>query len=482
MEAHASQVPRLTPWYWRWGLAGAGLVGLHFFLLWLSPQFAYERDIASYPIIALVGIEMMAGVLYLLAVWEIARAPQSKGLLIWMFLVGVLLRVAFLASTPMLEDDYYRYLWDGGVTASGSNPYAYAPEQFLTDGEVLHVVPPSLARLARQSGEVIDRVNHPHLRTVYPPVSQAAFALAHWIRPWSLLSWRVVLLGFDVATLGLLAMVVHELRLPLLWLAVYWWNPILVKEIFNSGHMDIVVLPFVLGALWLMMRRRPLWATGCLGIAMATKIWPLVLGPVIWRSLVRQWRRLILAVSLLALLGGVMLAPIYGAGLDRQSGFLVYGQYWEMNDAFFMLVLWGMEALARLMGYAASYGGWGARMVVAMVLVGWIGWLVRRDHRTSIELWERSLLIVAAVFLLSPAQFPWYYVWIIPFLAIRPRRSLLLLTALLPLYYLRFHFNLHERVGIFDYGIVWFEYVPVWYLLIREWRAGRRALKVMRVA
>ncbi|RMG53877.1 MAG: DUF2029 domain-containing protein [Acidobacteria bacterium] len=474
-------MPRLTSWYWRWGLAGAGLVGLHFFLLWLSPQFAYERDIASYPIITLVGVEVAAGVLYLLAVWEIARVPQSKGLLIWMFIVGALLRVAFLASTPMLEDDYYRYLWDGGVTASGQNPYTYAPEQCLAESAASGGAPPSLIALARQSGAVIARVNHPHLRTIYPPVSQAAFALAHWICPWSLRSWRVVLLGFDVVTLGLLIVAMQWLRLPLLWLAVYWWNPVLVKEIFNSGHMDLVALPFVLGALLLARRRRSLWATGCLGVAMGAKIWPLVLGPVIWRPLVRDWRRLIPAVSLLVFLGGLMLAPMYGAGLDRHSGFLVYGQHWEMNDALFMLVLWGMGALAKLMGYAASYGGLGARIVVATALVVWIGWLLRRNHRTSVDLWERSLLIVAAVFLLSPAQFPWYYVWIIPFLTIRPRRSLLLLTALLPLYYLRFHFSLHGRVEIFDYGIVWLEYVPVWYLLIREWRTGRRTPNAMGV-
>jgi hypothetical protein len=93
-----------------------------------------------------------------------------------------------------------------------------------------------------------------------------------------------------------------------------------------------------------------------------------------------------------------------------------------------------------------------------------------------VDVWESSLLILAAVLLLSPTQFPWYYVWLVPFLTIRPRLSLLLLTALLPLYYLRFYFVARGNVAIFDLGIVWLEYLPVGWLLIREWRARPRQL------
>jgi hypothetical protein len=61
----------------------------------------------------------------------------------------------------------------------------------------------------------------------------------------------------------------------------------------------------------------------------------------------------------------------------------------------------------------------------------------------------------------------------LPFLAVRPRFSLLLLTALLPLYYLRFRFVALDRVGVFDHGIVWLEYGPVWILLLREGIRGQ---------
>jgi hypothetical protein len=43
------------------------------------------------------------------------------------------------------------------------------------------------------------------------------------------------------------------------------------------------------------------------------------------------------------------------------------------------------------------------------------------------------------------------------------------LTVLLPLYYLRFYLDFRDSAPLFDYGVVWLEYLPVWLLLVREW-------------
>ena len=57
--------------------------------------------------------------------------------------------------------------------------------------------------------------------------------------------------------------------------------------------------------------------------------------------------------------------------------------------------------------------------------------------------------------------------------ALVPRRSLLLLTALLPFYYARFAFMALDQVWLFDNVLVWLEYLPVLALLLIEWRRGR---------
>ena len=88
---------------------------------------------------------------------------------------------------------------------------------------------------------------------------------------------------------------------------------------------------------------------------------------------------------------------------------------------------------------------------------------------------------MAALFLISPTQFPWYYTWLLPFLAVVPKFSLvlltlqlslyfslLLLTSLLPLYYLRFYLEPRGLMDIFNNYVVWIEFVPVWVLIVAE--------------
>ncbi len=422
----------------------------------------------------MVYLQVIAGILFLLVARGLDTKWTDRRLVAWIVAVGLALRLCMFASTPMLEDDYYRYLWDGAVFAHGMNPYSYAPLDVMEMGEDRNEVPPGLKQLASESGLIVHRVNHPDLRTIYPLVAQGAFSFAHWIRPWSLAAWRLVLFSLDAIVVILLAVILRSLRLPLSMLVIYWWNPLLIKETYNSGHMDLVTLPFVLGALMLAANRRHVTAAGVLAVATGAKLWPAVLLPLALRPLLSTPKRLVLGLLVFGSVSFALFVPVYLSGLDFGSGFVAYGNKWEMNDALFMLPLWGFRFLARLLGGEIGWAGIAARIFVSFVLVGWVAWVLRKEPTNAKDLWEKGLFVVAAVFLLSPTQFPWYYVWLIPFLAIRPRFSLLLLTALLPLYYLRFYFLAHGNVNLFDHGIVWLEFVPVWILLIRDWHLGRR--------
>jgi len=116
-----------------------------------------------------------------------------------------------------------------------------------------------------------------------------------------------------------------------------------------------------------------------------------------------------------------------------------------------------------------------ARALVAAILCFWTFWVVRKADNDPLETSRRFLLVIAALFLLSPTQFPWYSLWLLPFLTIHARTSLLLLTPLLSLYYLRPYFSARGMAGIHDNGIVWLEFVPVWILLVREYFKRRRS-------
>ena len=489
-RADAPALRFLSPSFWRpepteaaagrtarsdWGLGATGLalIGLCAAAALLSPQFDYEKELTQKPTLALVGLLMAAGALYLFGVATLVRSPGGRGRMAWVVGVGVVLRLLFIGSTPMLEDDFHRYLWDGAVAAHGFNPYAYAPKEFAQSAAERGAGPARLRQLAEESWPIVARVNHAEMRSTYPPVAQLAFALAYRIRPWSVVVWRLTLLGFDVTVLALLIGVLRAVRLPALLAGVYWWNPLLVKEIFNSGHMDVITLAFVMGAILLAVRGRHVWAAGALALAVGAKLWPLVLAPLILRPTLPRPRRLALGVGVFAVLTGLFLWPIYAGGLDSGCGLRMYAKSWQNNDALFRSLVAIIGVVLERAGSHAWHSQFVTRVVVCALLGLWIGAMVRRPIRDGIDLCDRALWIVAGLFLLSPTQFPWYYLWLLPLLAIRPRLSLLTFTILLPLYYTRHFLEPRGGLPVFENGVVWVEHAPVWALLIGEWLARR---------
>jgi alpha-1,6-mannosyltransferase len=456
-----------------WGLAGIALVSPLVLIAAISHGFEYELRETDKPILRMVALLMLAGAIYVLVVFGFRKVGLSRSWLAWVVLVGLVARVVMFASTPILENDYYRYLWDGGVVASGYNPYKYAPSDVL-DEETLHI-PAALRRVAREAAPIPHRIDYPWLRTIYPPIAQGAFAIAFIMRPWSLTTWRLVLLGFDLVTLYLLYSILmrFNLNLPAIGLVIYWWNPLLIKEIYNSGHMDVIIFPVILATLLFAKQGRFVLASVVLGIGVGIKFWPAILLPVVLRPVFGEPRALVASIIAFVCLATAWIMPQMLSGLGSDSGLVAYSQHWEMNDALFMLILWIVRSAIGFLGLDTGGAQWAARAVILSVLLFWTFWILRRDDHSPGEMSRRFLLVVAALYLLSPTQFPWYYLWILPLLAINPRVSLVLLTALLPLYYMRYYLNARDMVRIHDHGVVWLEFVPVWCLLIWEWLKGR---------
>lgn len=82
----------------------------------------------------------------------------------WILGLAVLARIILLFTEPVLEDDFWRYLWDGRVLAHGFNPYAFKP------------LDPTLDTL-----DVAYRhhIGWKQFGTIYPPFSIYIFAFSH---------------------------------------------------------------------------------------------------------------------------------------------------------------------------------------------------------------------------------------------------------------------------------------------------------------
>jgi hypothetical protein len=426
----------------------------------MSDALAIHKPIEQQPVAGFVALMMAAGGVYFAAA-QICRLMSASVILrAWILVIALGLRMTMVTGTPILEDDHYRYLWDGALTAHGHNPYLHSPGQILQGMSQDDSSP--LAELARQSSGILERINYPWLRTIYPPLAQAAFGLAHRLSPWSLWAWLLVLAAFDLAALAILC----RMRVSLAGLLIYGWNPLLIKEVYNAGHLDALMLPFMVAAVAAVHRDRPMTASATLGAAIGIKIWPMLLMPMIWRRLTKRPRILIGSLTLFTVCLAATLLPMLLSGLNRTSGLAAYSRYWEMNDALYTLLAWSVDSMAGWLQLPPALTAWIPRLVAALVVAGGVGWLAWR-REMAVE--QQFLMATTLLFMLSPTQFPWYYLWLLPFLALHPHPALILYSALLPIYYLRPLMVHHGHGHVFDHVVVWVQHGPVIIWLARDW-------------
>ncbi|MGI9535342.1 MAG: hypothetical protein ACR2NW_10370 [Thermodesulfobacteriota bacterium] len=435
-------------------------------LLLLSYGFSIETELTERPVVLFVIILILSSVIYLLAVNFRFSGTNFKKILFYIFIVGLLIRVITLFSIPILEDDYFRYLWDGAVTANGINPYIYSPEQILNDSTDNI----KLKNLAEESGSVIKNINNPYLSTIYPPVSQLLFAVSYKLAPFDVYFWRVFLLLFDLITFFLLIIILRDLKLSSLNVLIYWWNPLLVNVIFNSGHFEVLVFPFMLSALILAYRKKTVSSVTALAISVGIKIWPLLLFPILLKSYYKKIEDLLKPFLVFSILTIAIFIPLIFIKLDSSSGIIEFGKSWENNSSIFRVCLYSFEQFLSLKNVHPGHAQRYARIFISIILAIWVLYQTVKYDLSKPDLFKRSLFIVAALFLISPAQFPWYYTWLLPFLAVVPKFSLIFLTVQLSLYYLRFYLEPRGLIEYFNNYVVWIEFVPVWILLILETR------------
>lgn len=434
-------------------LVGLLLIVLQSLVAMVSHRFEYGMAPPGNAIPAFVSLQIAAGLLYVAVITSARRLRGAPAALPAIIIIGLLLRAVNWSSAPILEDDFYRYLWDGATVRAGVSPYRYSPAEVLR-GEA----PEKLRLAALSAGPVVARINHPDLATIYPPVAQACFALASALSPFSLNAWKGVLLLADLATLILLLRLLKSTGAPLVLVAVYWWNPLFIKETFNSAHMDVMLLPFLLGAMLLRIRERHAAAAVLLALATGVKIWPVLLAPLVFAPAVRRGGRALFVPLIYLALSAACLAPMF-FGLRESSGVVQYAGRWEMNDGLFAALVW----VGRITGTAGPATI--RAMIVAAIAILAL-WVAVRDTGSPSGLVKSALWVTSVLLLVSPAQFPWYFTWIVPFLAAVPATPLLALTATLPMYYFRFHFAAVSRAGTFDDAIVFVEWLPIWALLV----------------
>ena len=361
--------------------------------------------------------------------------------------VALLLRLLALPLAPSLSDDVHRYLWDGRVAASGANPYRLTPND------------PELTALR---DDLWQRTAHRDVATVYPPLALGLFAGAS-VLPQPLAGYKLALVAVDLIGCALLLALARR-RGSIVAALAYVWNPLVVIEGAGMGHVDVPGASLVIACVYLIAvqsrarsgPRRSLAAGAVAALGVLAKLVPLAAVPLWWRTIRRDRSR----GRLFALGAACLLVPAAAAVLvwtgGVPPGLLTYALRWEYNGPLHE-PLWRLLDVLQLDRVAAGcvhavrlvFGGeidappWQTLYSYAypqflsrllLLAAGLIAWL--RLWRARPGPVGAAFVAFGILFLASPTFYPWYLIWILPWAALLGVRSVLALSATLPLAYL----------------------------------------------
>jgi len=282
-----------------------------------------------------------------------------------------LLLLACLCLTPDLSDDVHRYLWEGYVQTQGYSPYQHSPE--------------SLYEVLDHPSEGL--VNNGDLTAIYPPLAQYLFRLAATLSA-TLVGWKLLLASL------LLFFLFHPVgRASFPWL----FAPLVLFEGFWNSHLDLLGLVpgFLLVAA---LRDKKPFAVGfCLALMTAFKLLPVLLLPTCMLYFKRgSWPRLLLGFFPFLILTYL---PYLSQGMALFDSFLTFSRHWHFNNLLFPL-------------FDAVLPPDGVRPALAICLIITIV-AVTLSKRDVVD---RCAFIWIALFVFSPTFFPWYLIWLVPFI------------------------------------------------------------------
>ncbi|MGB7599658.1 MAG: glycosyltransferase family 87 protein [Candidatus Sulfotelmatobacter sp.] len=344
----------------------------------------------------LLGI---AGVAYLLAIREFFSNPKFPRRVTFIGLAfAVLWHLAFLLTTPGADDDIHRYLWDGRVQRLGYNPYIVVPGD------------PAFAGLHTPETRTL---NNAYLASPYPAGAELFFRAVTAIHE-SIFTLKVAFVVCDLAIVLVLLDILRRSGQGAHWVLAFAWNPLLAVEVAGSGHIDIVGVLLLLVSFAALERRWRAFAAVAFGLAVAVKFLPIVLLPLYWKRVrVRDAAQAAVAI-------GLLYVPFLNHSRIPVGSLGTYVHSFRFNDPVFAI----LERVATP-----------ELAAVLVVLVGFLTaiWMRRKAAASSPAAFAWPM---AASLLCAPVVYPWYLLWLLPF--VRPTSTLPLViwtVSILPTYY-----------------------------------------------
>ncbi len=316
---------------------------------------------------------------------------QLRMPLLWIVLSACLLRLVSLGGTPLFEDDYYRYLWDGYQTVETGDPYSLAPAEFF-DRDVPEIFEP-----------ILSLINYPEIATVYGPVNEWLFAIGYLIAPAEV--WPLQLMSSIADVLIMLILIKLGASNALL---LYAWSPLILKETSLTAHPDVFAILGVMLAIWAAIAGKRFIAGVMMAVAVGTKVFAVLALPYLLAKLlpIKPW--FIVGLGFVAGLASIT-ASFGTLTIWVPEGLTAMADSWLFNAPLYLLLL-------KVIGFTQiKLVLLGLFTLSILASIGYRTWVAKDASQIFRGDW------LFGVFLLClPVLNPWYVLWVMPFAVLFP--------------------------------------------------------------
>ncbi len=428
-------------------------------LMLLTRQLVQEYEHFT---IGFSGVSGWSAWLYVAAVFLVLTQPVNRFTFPIILGVAIACRLIPLYADPYLSSDIYRYVWDGIVQHNHISPYRYVPGD------------PALTFLRAPNLEIFNNINRrDYAHTIYPPVAQVLFYIITFLSP-TIEGMKTAMVLFEGLTLYALIRILRVLQpfalYPQAQILLYAWCPLLVWEIAGAGHLDSAAMAFISLSLLFRLQRRPVLTGLFLGLAVMTKLYPIVLlpallmprkdaavsGPALFNPRHWDWKLPATTFSLIALgyaaysSVGLLVFGFLG-GYVKEEGIATGTRYFLLElvqhipglhnlptavfylfcvVVFSLLILWSLwvaaetgappfAALSHRVGYRAKHDS--------------VPLMDTNASNANAAFLTPAFALAAALMLLFSPHYPWYILWLIPFFTLLP--NLPTLVYLMAIFY-----------------------------------------------
>lgn len=294
--------------YWFGLLSPYNVYALHFRPLLDIASLTKGQPLAEARFV--LTFALLSGLYYL--AWRVCQGQQARRLWVVLLSSTVLINVALIWLYPIGAADLFDEIMHARLTAVyHANPFYDRPTQFTNDPFLHYMGWPSRPSAYGPLWELIEA-------SVSRLAGNGMLA--------NIVAFKVLNLLFYFGCLGLIAAILRRTapERALQGVCLFALNPLVTYEIIGNGHNDIVMVVFILLAVWALTRRWLVFSMVAATAGMLVKFIPALLLPILVVYICRTLTTWKARLGVLAASGAVCLALVV----------ITYAPFWRNTDVF----------------------------------------------------------------------------------------------------------------------------------------------------